>query len=120
MNPFTIGIALAIYALIMWIMVAMVLRRGYREYRANRPEKLSETRARVMDRRLDESTGRLYLTFELDTGRQREFEVIEAIYTASRVGQAGVLHLRADRFEDFEHQPEDQGWNEIYDRMVRK
>lgn len=104
----------------MWIMVGWVLKRGYREYKANQPEKLREMRARVMDRRLDESTGRHYLTFELDGGRQQEFEVIEAIYTVSRVGQAGKLVLRGGRFEDFEHEPEGQGWDEIYDRMVKK
>lgn len=97
----------------------MVWQRGYREWKANRPEKLRETRARVMDRRRDESPERYFLTLEHD-GRQQEFEVAEAVYTASRVGQTGTLYLRGGKFEDFEPHPEADGWDEIYDRMVRK
>lgn len=124
MNPLTIGIILAIYAFIMWIMVMMVFKRGYRDWKANRPEKLHEARARVMDRRTEANPDavrgdRYYLTLEYD-GRQQEFEVIEAIYTSSRVGQAGTLHLRGGRFEDFEPRPEGEGWDEIYSRMVKK
>ena len=121
MSPLTIGIALAIYAILMWIMVMLVWHRGYREWKANRPEKLLEVQAKVMDRRREEHPqGDLhYLTIEYD-GRQREFEVIEAIYASSRAGQSGTLHLRGDKFEDFEPQPEGEGWEDIYRRMVKK
>ncbi len=122
MKPLTIGIILAVYALIMWIMVMMVFKRGYRDWKANRPEKLREARARVMDRRVepDRALGdRFYITIEYD-GRQQEFEVMEAIYASSRVGVSGTLHLRGGKFEDFEPRPEGEGWDEIYGRMVKK
>lgn len=99
----------------------LVWQRGYREWKASRPVKLHEIQAGIMDRRKDESPqgARYYLTIEYD-GRQQEFEVIEAIYVSSRTGQRGTLHLRGDKFEDFEPRPEGEGWEDIYRKMVKK
>jgi hypothetical protein len=119
----TIGIALAVYAIILWAFLFFVWHKGYREWKANRANRLRKFRARVVDRResaVSESTVKAvesYVTLEYQ-GRQQEFKVETEVYDASRIGREGSLYLRGGRFEAFDLKSEDEEAEDVYRKMV--
>ena len=126
MTRLTIGILLAVYALILWVLVIWVCRKGYREWKANRAIRLREFRARVVDKRAVPVSGggigaqnsEYSVTFEY-AGRQVEFKVDPSVHSAVRVGQEGTLRLRGERFEEFVPKSEADRADDIYRRMVK-
>lgn len=109
----TLGIFLVIYALVLWVILFLVWRKGYREWKATRAERLRQFPARVMDTR----DGKLIL-FEY-AGRQRELEVNPTTYEGIRIGMEGVLVLKGDRFQAFEPKSDMQRADEAYRRIVK-
>ena len=127
MSPLVISIVLVVYALILWVMVFFVWHKGYREWQANRADRLRKFEARVMDRReaiastknlQKEPTTEYLVAFEF-AGRQRELKVGPDAYPAMRVGQEGTLYLRGDRFEAFEPKQGSDQMEEVYRKMVK-
>ena len=126
MTKLTIGILLAVYALILWILVLWVLRKGHREWKANRANRLREFRARVVDKRAAPVSGggigaqnsEYSVTFEY-AGRQADFKVDPTVHSAVRIGQEGTLRLRGEQFEEFIAKSEGEQADDIYRRMVK-
>ncbi len=123
----TLGIVLAVYALILWILVFFVWHKGYREWKANRANRVREFRARVVGRRERSGGGQgeqagpapeYLVTFEFH-GDQREFEVGPTIYEAVRIGHQGTLYLRGQQFETFEPKTEAEEAEDVYRRMLK-
>ncbi len=130
MSPLTVGIILAVYALIMWLVVFFVWARGYREWKANRAARLWHTEARVVAKRevaasdeLSEIAAKARVGDRLVTfrfgARQKEFRVPASTYSAVRIGQEGTLYLRGGRFEGFEPKAEGEDVEGVYRRVVR-
>lgn len=123
----TLGIVLLVYALVLWIILLFVWRKGFREWRANcanRPRKFS---AKVVGKRErpgareaeeTESAPEYLVTFEFG-GRQGEFVVEPATYAAARIGQEGTVYLRGQRFEFFDPKSEAEEAEDVYRRMVK-
>ena len=126
MNDIIIGIILAVYALILWVLVFWVWRKGHREWKANRANRLREFRARVVDKRAVPASGGKVDAHDLEhwvmfeyAGRQAELEVDPTVHSAVRVGQEGTLRLRGERFEEFVPKSEADRADDIYRRMVK-
>lgn len=109
----TLGIFLTVYALALWVILFLVWRKGYREWKANRATRIRHYPAQVMDKR----DGNLVL-FEYQN-RQRELKVDPATYQAVRAGHEGTLFLKGDRFEAFEPKSEMERADETYRRIVK-
>jgi len=106
-------IFLAVYALILWGVLFFVWRKGYREWKANRANRIRRFPARVMDKRESE-----LVLFEFSS-RQREIKVDKSTYQAVRTGQEGILVLKGDQFEAFEPKSDIDRADETYRRMVK-
>lgn len=120
----TIGIAVGVYALILWVLVMFVWHKGYKEWKANRMNRVHSHGARVLDKRepkrvgiVETSPERLVL-FEFG-GRQVELSVPSAVYESLRVGDEGTLQLRGKRFESFEQKSQDERADDLYRRMLK-
>lgn len=121
-----IGSILGIYALILWIVVFFAWRKGYKEWKANRANRVHKLHAKVLDRRENvvpvspqtEPTMEYMVLFEFD-GRQKEFKTDSKVYDMARVGQEGILYLRGGQFENFEPKSESEKADEVYGRMVK-
>lgn len=126
MDKLTIGILLAVYTLILWILVFWVWRKGYREWKANQADRRREFAARVVDKRAASVSGdkadahelEHWVTFEY-AGRQVEFKVDSTVHSSVRIGQEGTLRLRGEQFEEFIAKSEGEQADEIYRRMVK-
>lgn len=112
------GIALGIYALLLWIIVLTVWRKGYREWKENQANRLCEYDAKVVDKRSLRAGEECYVMFEY-RNRQVEHPVSKAMHDSVRVGQEGTLRIRGGAFEDFIPRPETDRADDIYRRMVR-
>lgn len=128
MDPWKVGLALAVYALILWVVLFMAWRKAYQEWRENRASRLMKHHARVMDRRerirptsdpAAPPSLEHYALFEYE-GRQQEFKVDPSIYEIARVGQEGFLYMRGGRFEAFEPKSEGQKADDVYHRIVKR
>jgi hypothetical protein len=118
----TIGIVMAVYALILWVMIFFVWHKGYKEWKTNRENRIREHRARLVNKteavNADGSPSYL-LTFDME-GRQTSFPVDYTTYSSARIGQEGMVSLRGGRhFEAFEAKSEAERADEIYRRMVK-
>ena len=116
-----IGIAIGIYALILWVMVFFVFHKGYKEWKANRANRVHKRAARVLDKREvkgAEGAPQQYALFAFN-GRQVEFKVEPSVFATLRVGDEGELALRSGRFESFEHKTQEERDDEIYRRMIK-
>lgn len=109
----TLGIFLIVYALALWVILFFVWRKGYREWKANRANRIRRFPARVMDKR----EGELVL-FE-HRGAQKEIKVDQSTFQAVRAGMEGTLVLKGDQFEAFEPKSEGERADETYRRMVK-
>ena len=126
MTKLTLGILIAVYALILWVLVFWVCRKGYREWKASQANRLREFRARIVDKGAASLSGsgigaqnsEYSVTFEY-AGRQVDFKVDPSVHSAVRIGQEGTLRLRGDRFEEFIAKSEGEQADEIYRRMVK-
>lgn len=130
MSPLTLGIILAVYALVMWVVVFLVWARGYREWKANRAARPWQVKASVVAKREVASSGRpadasievepakQFVTFGLE-GRQKELQVPASTYPTVEVGQEGTLYLRGEQFEEFEPKMEGEDADDVYRRMVK-
>ena len=115
----TLGIALGIYALILWIVLLFIFRKGYKEWKQNRASRLLEFPARVVDKRASSESGPDgFVTFEY-RGRQEEFSVPRPVHDSVRIGQEGILQLRRGAFEGFIPRSETDRADDIYRRMVK-
>lgn len=120
------GIFLAIYALLLWVLLFFVWRKGYDEWKVNRANRVQELQARVLDKREnvvteDPQAGRVtefLVLFEFGS-RQREYKVDSSLYTATRVGQEGTVRLRGGRFESFEAKSESERAEDLYRRLMK-
>lgn len=124
MSSGTIGIILAVYALILWILLFFVWRKGYQEWKSNRADRVRTYRARVVDRREDstpaqEPAVRYCVTFEF-RGLQREFEVGAQTYAEARIGEEGILRMRGERFESFEPKSVGERTDEVLRKMMKR
>lgn len=108
-----LGIFLAVYALILWAVLFFVWRKGYREWKQNRANRIRRFPARVMDKRDAD-----LILFEF-AGREREFKVSQTTYQAVRIGQEGTLILKGSLFEAFEPKSDIERADETYRRMVK-
>lgn len=108
-----LSIFLIVYALALWVILFFVWRKGYREWRANRANRIRRFPARVMDKREVE-----LVLFEF-ARRQREFKVDQVTYQAVRAGMEGTLVLKGHQFEAFEPKSEEERADETYRRMVK-
>ena len=127
MNENTLGIVIAVYALILWVLLFFVWRKGYQEWRANRAHRLRKFDARVVDKRESSESERAgetepapehLITFEFG-GSRREFKVEPAVYADLRVGEEGTLQLRGAGFESFEPKSTGDRAEDVYRRMVK-
>ena len=117
----TIGIALAVYALILWVLVFFVFHKGYKEWKANRANRVHKHAAGVLDKREvkgAEGAPQQCVLFAFG-GRQVEFQVEPSVFSTLRVGDEGELALRGGRFESFEHKTQKERDDEIYHRMIK-
>ncbi|MDI6828443.1 MAG: DUF2500 family protein [Armatimonadota bacterium] len=127
MKLFTIGILIAIYVVILWVLLFFALRQGYREWRSVRSSRISRIPACVKDKRqasVYDETGnqpllRYFVTFEFE-GKQKEFEVSELNYSSTRIGGEGMLILRAEEYQAFEPMSPGDEADEVYRRMVKR
>jgi hypothetical protein len=116
-----IGIALGVYALILWVLVFFVFHKGYKEWKTNRANRVHKHRARVLDKRESkgaEGVPQQYLLFGFDD-RQVELKVEPSVFASLRVGDEGVLGVRGGLFESFEAKTQDEKSDEIYRRMIK-
>jgi len=113
-----IGIALGIYALILWIVIYFVFRRGYREWKRNQASRPAEFAARVMDKRASSGGDERFITFEY-RNRQVELRVEPSVYDSIRIGQEGILTLVGGEFQGFIPRSASDQADEIYRRMVK-
>ncbi|MDH7481189.1 MAG: DUF2500 family protein [Armatimonadota bacterium] len=126
MKLFIIGILIALYVVILWVLVFFALRRGYREWREGRSTRFRRVPACVMDKRraseysdaVGQPISRYFITFKYE-GEQREFEVSEEIYTSTRIGGEGVLILKSENYQTFEPKSPGDETDEVYRRMVK-
>jgi hypothetical protein len=121
MDGMTIGLLLAVYALILWVLVFWVWQRGYREWKKNLARRPRAFRARVSAKREDKAEGEresaYFVTFE-STWARKEYRVSPSAYADLQIGRVGTLHVAGDRFEDFVPQPTDEKW-EAHRRTMR-
>lgn len=111
-----VGIVLGIYALALWaLLISCAWRWGFKEWKANRSQRLERAQAKLLDKR--EESGKCYLYFEF-AGRQKEFEVDAETYAANRIGQQGTLHLKGGAFASFEQSSASDVADGVYQRMV--
>jgi hypothetical protein len=117
----TIGIAIGVYALILWVLVFFVFHKGYKEWKTNRANRVHKHAARVLDKREVKGAGSALQQFVLfeSSGRQVEFKVEPSVFSTLRVGDEGELALRGGRFESFEHKTQQERDDEIYRRMIK-
>lgn len=118
----TIGIFLAAYALILWVLVVFVWHKGYKEWKTNRANRVHTYRARVLDKRAPKGVAETpapLVLFEF-RGRQKEIRVAPEIFEVIKVGDEGLLRLHGDgRFDGFQSQSQDERADDIYRRMVK-
>ena len=126
MDGWVLGAVLAIYAVFLWVLMFYVWRKGYREWRTNRANRLEMFSARIMDRREKmswapgpegQSGAEQYVLFEYD-GNQKEFRVDSEVYAIARIGREGTLYTRGGRFETVEPKSDDEQADELYRRVV--
>ena len=108
-----LGIFLIVYALALWVILLWVWRKGYREWKENRANRIRRFHALVADKREGE-----LVMFEYRNRRQ-EFKVDHAIYQAVRIGMEGTLFLKGHQFEAFESKSDMERADETYRRMVK-
>lgn len=120
----SILIALIIYMLILWGMIFVVFRKGYKEWRMNRVNRLQKLRAVILGKREDKNTSddveswNRLLLFDFN-GRQVEYVVTIEIFNAARVGQKGTAHIHNQQVILFEPDIEVNSHDDIYNRMVK-
>ena len=117
-------IALVIYTLFLWALIFVVFRKGYKEWRTNRINRLHKLRAVIMGKREDKNTTgdaeswNKLVVFDFN-GRQKEYVVTSEIFQMVRVGQKGVVHIHNQQVVQFEPDVEENRHDDLFNRMVK-
>ncbi|OWR27120.1 hypothetical protein CDO73_22985 [Saccharibacillus sp. O23] len=101
-------IILLIFAVVIFVIVWAIVKSA-REKRNNEAAGHSATAARVFGKREEMRGGgetrirtTYYLTFELEGGERKEFEVPSELYGLTAEGDTGTLRFMGTKFEGFD------------------